>query len=162
MGETIRKWDIWGGEVRLHEDGRVQHLDGDDWLDGWGHWVSPHPRDSDHAAYLEWDAAVTSCRARAGKYSVEVHRPRPDGELVNGLPGWQADVLFLHDGADIGTGHWDGEGFVDCRSLCGSDLYLPMEEDDDEVEIYRALAVQVRAHLASLDPGPAPGLALAL
>jgi hypothetical protein len=158
----LQHWDIFDGEVRLYEDGRVQHLDGDDWSDGWGSWVAPHPRDADYAAYLEWDAATIAYRVRAGKYSVEVHRARRDGELANGAIGWRADVVFLHDGARLGTGRWDGEGFAECQSLCGSELYLPMEEDDDESEIYRALAAHVRARLARLDPGQASGLALAL
>ena len=79
-----------------------------------------------------------------------------------GAPAWQADVVFLHDGAQLGTGCWDGEDFTDCRSLGGSDLYIAVDEDDDEIVIYEALAAQVRAHLASLPAPSFGGLALAL
>ncbi|MGK3995061.1 hypothetical protein [Sorangium sp. So ce1024] len=158
----LKHWEIWDGEVRLFDDGRVQYLDGDEWSDGWGPWVPPPPKDPDYAAYLEWDAAVTTLMARARKHSVEVLRPRRGGERANGAPAWHADVVFYHEGARVGTARWDGEGFVDCRSLCGAALYIVAEEGEDENEIYRVLAAHVRAHLARLAPGPAAGLALAL
>lgn len=158
----LKHWEIFDGDVRLCEDGTVQHLDGDEWADGWGHWMSPQPGDPDYAAHLEWDAAAIAYRGRAGKHSVEVLRPSPDGERANGARAWQADVVFLHDGAQLGTGRWDGEGFADCRSLCGSDLCIAVDEDDDEGAIYEALAAQVRAHLATLPAPAAGGLALAL
>ncbi len=63
---TIRAWEIFEGEVRLHEEGRVEHLDGDGWKDGWGHWTPPHPyRDQDSAAFREWEAAAEAYRSRA-------------------------------------------------------------------------------------------------
>lgn len=184
----LKHWAAYDGDVRLYEDGTVQHLDDDAWKRGWGPWAPyslselPSYRHPDGPAVRAWAAAVQEYRARVpdapdgavaigvmegdyvirrvGDYTfgVRLTDRRDAGDLANGARGYSAGVEIYRDGARIGTGRWDAEGLDNCADLDGQ----PLDLGDGEQIAWGALAEMVREHLATL-PGPdAGGLALAL
>jgi hypothetical protein len=56
-----RYWEVFDGDVRLFEDGSVQHISDGNWSDGWGEWArfpqaDLRPRDA--SAIRKWKRAV--------------------------------------------------------------------------------------------------------
>lgn len=91
-------------------------------------------------------------------FGVELHEASDAGALVNGARGYTARVEFYRDGARIGGGRWDVEGFEDATDLRGR----PLDLGDCEVIAWRELADMVREHMGYRDIPGASGLALAL
>lgn len=65
-----------------------------------------------------------------------------DGTLANGAKAYTGGVAFQRDGALLGVGQWDGEGFQDAPEL------LP--DLDATQDVLSALEREVRAALAKL------------
>jgi hypothetical protein len=59
--QNQRVWEVFDGDVRLSEDGTVQHLDNGKWKDGWGEWAR-FPQDElrprDVNVIRKWKRAV--------------------------------------------------------------------------------------------------------
>ncbi len=83
-------------------------------------------------------------------FGVEVSAPKYDGDLANGARGYKADVAFYRDGARVGSGRWDAEGFEDC--VDGTGKPLDLFPGGDEGDVYSAMATEVRGYLARLEP----------
>jgi hypothetical protein len=81
-------------------------------------------------------------------FGVEVSEPRRVGELANGAAGYEAEVAFYREGARVGSGRWDVEGFEGCVGLDGRPLDL--FPSGDEGDVYYALATEVRGYLSRL------------
>ena len=81
-------------------------------------------------------------------FGVEVLQPRRVGDLANGARGYEAEVAFYREGARVGSGRWDVEGFADCVDAKGNPLDL--FPSGDEGDVYYALATEVRGYLNRL------------
>lgn len=51
---------------------------------------------------------------------VALYEIMPDGMLANDTPAYTARAEFSRDGEILGSGRWDGEGFVDVPELLPS------------------------------------------
>ncbi|MGK3981277.1 hypothetical protein WMF38_57300 [Sorangium sp. So ce118] len=91
-------------------------------------------------------------------YGVEVSQVSDAGEFANGARGYTASVEIYRDGARIGAGQWDAEGFEDCTDLDGR----PLDVGGGEQVAWEALAEMVRESLAAIPAADDGGLALAL
>lgn len=91
-------------------------------------------------------------------YGVEVSEVDDAGELANGARGYTAGVEIYRDGARVGAGRWDAEGFEGCVGLDGR----PLDLGDGEQVVWDALAGMVRELLTTLHVPDRGGLALAL
>lgn len=91
-------------------------------------------------------------------FGVELTDVCDAGELANGARGYAARVELYRDGARIGGGRWDVEGFGDMADLRGR----PLDLGDCEGAVWHYLAEIVREHLGYRDVPAAGGLALAL
>jgi hypothetical protein len=74
-------------------------------------------------------------------FSVQLRAVERAGELANGAPAYTAHVTIYRDGRDRRSAGWGGECFVHGP--------LAMADVDDSEDVYRELAVAIRAHLAA-------------
>lgn len=89
-------------------------------------------------------------------FGVEVSEVRDAGEVANGAWGYEARVEIYRDGACIGFGRWDVEGFEGCAGLDRR----PLDLGNSESAAWEAVAALVREHLAALSAPHKDSLAL--
>lgn len=80
--------------------------------------------------------------ANGHTFVVALYEIIPDGMLANDTPAYTARAEFSRDGKTLGSGRWDGEGFVDAPELLPS--------IDDSQDTLSQLERSTRAELAKI------------